>query len=110
MYNNPYERHFEIDVKKFPVIVIESDDWGACEVIPDAKMLDKYNSVMKKYNKSQGGESSSLERPDELFTKSLKLTRGLTAIPQFLLLTPLWATPILTLSGKITSLNMLISR
>lgn len=66
MYNNPYERHFEIDVKKFPAVVIESDDWGACEVIPDAKMLDKYNAVMKKYNKSQGGESSSLERPDEL--------------------------------------------
>ena len=66
MYNTPYERRFEIDTAKYPCVVIESDDWGACEVIPDPSLQKQYAAVMQKYGRKPGGESATLERPDEL--------------------------------------------
>lgn len=66
MYNSPYERRFEIDIKKYPVIVIESDDWCACELIPDASMKQQYLDLNKKFNKHTFGANCGLETITEL--------------------------------------------
>ncbi len=66
MYNTPYQRHFEIDTAEYPVVVIESDDWGACELIPSADLQENYNALMKKYGKNSESGSSGLETPDEM--------------------------------------------
>ena len=49
-----YVRHYEIDQKEFPVVVIESDDWGACELVPEYSMLERYNATLQKYGKGKG--------------------------------------------------------
>lgn len=61
-----YIRHFEIDQKEFPVVVFESDDWGACELVPDETYVEKYNAVLAKYNKGKGWAEHGMERPFEL--------------------------------------------
>ena len=67
MWNDKkYVRHYEIDQKEFPVVVIESDDWGACELVPEHSMVERYNATLEKYGKGKGWAEHGLERPFEL--------------------------------------------
>lgn len=66
MYNSPYQRHFEIDTAEYPVVVIESDDWGACELIPSADLQENYFALMKKYDNHSAFCDSGLETPDQM--------------------------------------------
>lgn len=61
-----YVRHYEIDQEEFPVAVFESDDWGACELVPDPSVTGEYNQILKKYGKGNGWVQHGLERPFEL--------------------------------------------
>jgi hypothetical protein len=39
-------RKFEIDPERFPAVVFESDDWGACERIPSAEIAEKNKELL----------------------------------------------------------------
>lgn len=38
-------RRFELDTERFPAVVIESDDWGAAEVVPDEKLCETVSKL-----------------------------------------------------------------
>lgn len=65
-YQQKYTRKFEIDQKEYPVVVWESDDWGACEVIPEASMLNAYNRTLSKYGKAYDWAHCGYERNFEM--------------------------------------------
>ncbi len=72
------KRNFDIDWKHFPTVVFESDDWGACEVVPDQEKSRKIISLFDKHGKCAFGGSSTLESPEELecLYKTLENTKG----------------------------------
>ena len=60
-----YERHFEPDLKECPIVVIESDDWCACEVLPNKEKVDEYKRILAE-SESTAFYSSRLETPADL--------------------------------------------
>ena len=48
-------RRFELDAERFPAVVFESDDWGACEWLPDRNALESWRSM-------HPGENIALQR------------------------------------------------
>ncbi|MBQ7649776.1 MAG: hypothetical protein IJS15_02395 [Victivallales bacterium] len=44
-----YERRFELTGLGHPVVVIESDDWGACETVPSEAHLPEYHAIMGRH-------------------------------------------------------------
>ena len=38
-------RRFELDVERFPAVVIESDDWGAAEVVPRSELCETVSKL-----------------------------------------------------------------
>ena len=44
-----YERRFELDGLGHPVVVIESDDWCACETVASAAQLPEYYAIMGRH-------------------------------------------------------------
>jgi hypothetical protein len=64
--SNKFTRNFEIDWKLFPTVVFESDDWGACEVVPDSDKAKRIVSLFDKHKKFAYGGTSTLEAPEDL--------------------------------------------
>ena len=61
-----YVRHFEIDQEEFPIAVFESDDWGACELVPSEAAMAQYNGLLAKYGKRECPATHGLERSFEV--------------------------------------------
>ncbi len=59
-------RPHEIDLKKMPVVVFESDDWGACEYVPSPEAVPRYRAILSPYGISDGSETGTLESGFEL--------------------------------------------
>lgn len=55
------ERRFEIDLKRFPAVVFESDDWGAAEFAPSQDLCQILDNILP-----SGEIQSKLENPGEL--------------------------------------------
>ena len=60
-----YCRRFEINPAQYPVVVFESDDWGACEVAPRSRQ-SQYQELLQKHTGKRARLLSSLETPEEL--------------------------------------------
>lgn len=57
-------RHFELDPARYPVVVCESDDWGACEIVP-RPCRDEYHALLKRHG-HQSADGVTLETAAEL--------------------------------------------
>jgi hypothetical protein len=80
---NDYRRRHEIDWNRYPAVVFESDDWGACELTPDPAAAERYRQIMKKYEKDSIWCFSTLETPadlERLFT-ILRKHSGIDGLP-----------------------------
>ncbi|MBQ6474123.1 MAG: hypothetical protein IJJ33_19195, partial [Victivallales bacterium] len=44
-----YGRRFEPALCGCPIVVFESDDWGACEVVPDSSLLPDYRAALARH-------------------------------------------------------------
>ncbi len=60
-----YGRRFEISGFGRPVVVIESDDWGACETIADESQLPEYKDIMNRHG-IKSPYIVRMERADEI--------------------------------------------
>ena len=60
-----YQRRFEMDPEQYPVVVFESDDWGACETVPPCSQKE-YRQLLQKYTGNTVASGGSLETPEEL--------------------------------------------
>ena len=60
------KRRHEIDWRKHPAVVFESDDWGACENAIDAACSDKIAVAHKKHKGEDCRELGTLESVDDL--------------------------------------------
>lgn len=79
-----YNRLHEIDWQKFPSIVFESDDWGACESAATAKDAETILRLYRHFgNHSDKPIISTLENPAQLekLYRTLEKFRGVDGIP-----------------------------
>lgn len=83
LLNNNFQRRHEIDWNRYPAVVFESDDWGACELTTEATASEKYCQIMKKYRKDSSWSSATLETPSDLdrLFKILRKYSGIDGLP-----------------------------
>ena len=62
----PYRRRFEIDPGVRPVVVLESDDWGACETAPDPGAAGECRRLLARFGRPDRHWRGCLERPADL--------------------------------------------
>jgi hypothetical protein len=81
--NSNYRRRHEIDWNRYPSVVFESDDWGACERTTDTAIYGKYCKIMRKYIKGSNPSSSTLETPADLerLFSILRKYSGIDSLP-----------------------------
>ncbi len=78
-----YSRKFEIDWRKYPSVVFESDDWGACERARDQIAADKIRMLYKKYSGRNRPVITTLETGNDLekIYRFLEKYKGIDNIP-----------------------------
>lgn len=59
-------RKYEIDMTHHKPVVIESDDWGACEYTADPQMQKTYLEILKKYGRQDEASYTTLESTADL--------------------------------------------
>ena len=64
-------RRFELDVERFPAVVIETDDWGAAEVVPSEDLCETVSKLTP-----SGPANLKAQRSLKLFIKCLKNIRA----------------------------------
>ena len=62
----PYIRRFEIDAARRPVVVFESDDWGACAFAPNPEVGEESRRVLARFGLPIPRRLDGLESPAEL--------------------------------------------
>ncbi|OGV49077.1 MAG: hypothetical protein A2017_11775 [Lentisphaerae bacterium GWF2_44_16] len=76
-------RIYEIDWKKYPAVIFESDDWGACQCVKNAehaKLVKKLNFEMYGHKKDFTSSLETVEELQELFTV-LNTFKGMDGLP-----------------------------
>lgn len=66
MKSNQYQPRRRIDPGQFPVVVFESDDWGACETVPSPGHAALYRRVLKEFGRENAWADCTLERAEDL--------------------------------------------
>lgn len=83
--HSPFQRCHEIDWRRFPAVVFESDDWGACETTRNSEEAAKYAEILN--GNQQGGGAAppngTLESIDDLerLYRTLERFRGVDGHP-----------------------------